>query len=194
MRNLSNDLLKASGRVTIASSRASETSIVLPGARDSVFTERLLEALKGKASTTNDGLIRVFGVFNYVSKYVRRAVPDRQHPIFKASDPEDNFPVALDCGGTKAPLNSPLSAPGPWREIEEIMADLYPAGPTDQDIWARAGWDVSRLRLSGTGRANWFAALRTLRLGGTPGPETPSASATTAATGSPYRGSSQMRV
>ncbi|MER7005248.1 effector-associated domain EAD1-containing protein [Dactylosporangium sp. NPDC000555] len=46
------------------------------------------------------------------------------------------------------------------------MADLYPAGPTDQDIWARAGGDVSRLKLSGTGRANWFAALRALRLGG----------------------------
>src|SRR3954452_1151258 len=44
--------------------------------------------------------------------------------------------------------------------------DLYPAGPTDQDIWARAGGDVSRLKLSGTGRANWFAALRVLKLGG----------------------------
>ena len=46
------------------------------------------------------------------------------------------------------------------------MSDLYPTGPTDQDIWARAGGDLSRLTLTGTGRANWFSALRTLQLGG----------------------------
>ncbi|WP_318875052.1 effector-associated domain EAD1-containing protein (plasmid) [Sinorhizobium meliloti] len=46
------------------------------------------------------------------------------------------------------------------------MADLYPAGPTDQDIWLRAGGDLSRLKLGGTGRAAWFAALRTLSQGG----------------------------
>ena len=159
-------LAQGTGRVIIASSRASETSLVMPGARNSVFTERLLEALKGKARTTGDGLIRVFDVFNYVSEQVRGAVPGRQHPIFKASDLEDNFPVALDRGGMKSPLSIRPSIPEHWREIEEIMADLYPAGPTDQDIWARAGGDLSRLKLSGTGRANWFAALRTLRLGG----------------------------
>ncbi|MEU8327578.1 caspase family protein [Micromonospora sp. NPDC048839] len=159
-------LAQGAGRVIIASSRASETSLVMAGARNSIFTEHLLEALKGKARTTGDGLIRVFDVFNYVSEQVRGAVPGRQHPIFKASDLEDNFPVALDRGGTKAPSAVQPSAPAPWREVEGIIADLYPAGPIDQEIWARAGGDVSRLKLSGTGRANWFAALRTLRLGG----------------------------
>ncbi|WBB56033.1 caspase family protein [Verrucosispora sp. WMMD573] len=159
-------LAQGAGRVIIASSRANETSLVLRDARNSVFTERLLEAFKGKARTTGDGLIRVFDVFNYVSEQVRRTVPGRQHPIFKASDLEDNFPVALDRGGAKAASVVQPDAPERWREIEELMSDLYPAGPTDQDIWARAGGDVSRLKLSGTGRANWFAALRTLRLGG----------------------------
>lgn len=159
-------LAQGAGRVIIASSRANETSLVMRGARNSIFTEHLLEALKGKARTTGDGLIRVFDVFNYVSEQVRGTVPGRQHPIFKASDLEDNFPIALDRGGTKAASAVQPSAPGHWRAIEEVMADLYPAGPTDQDIWARAGGDVSRLKLSGTGRANWFAALRTLRLGG----------------------------
>lgn len=159
-------LAQGAGRVIIASSRANETSLVMQGAHNSVFTERLLEALKGKSRTEGDGLIRVFDLFNYVSEQVRGTVPGRQHPIFKASNLEDNFPIALECGGTKSPLGERPSIPEHWREIEEIMADLYPAGPTDQDIWARAGGDVSRLKLSGTGRANWFAALRTLRLGG----------------------------
>jgi hypothetical protein len=158
-------LAHGTGRVIIASSRASETSLVMAGARNSVFTERLLEALKGRA-TRGDGLIRVFDVFDYVAEHVGRTVPGQQHPIFRAADLEVNFPVALDRGGTKSPLSAEPSVPDRWRQIEEIMADLYPAGPTDQEVWARAGGDISRLKLSGTGRANWFTALRTLRLGG----------------------------
>jgi hypothetical protein len=158
-------LAQGSGRVIIASSRASETSIVLRGERNSVFTGRLLEALKGKALTQGDGLIRVFEVFNYVSEQVKRTVPGEQHPIFKTSDLEDNFPVALDRGGSKVP-RAPLVANEGWHDIESIMADLYPTGPTDQAIWSRAGGDISRLALTGTGRANWFTALRTLKLGG----------------------------
>jgi hypothetical protein len=158
-------LAEGTGRVIMASSRASETSLILPGARNSVFTDQLLEAFRGKARTAGDGLIRVFDVFNYVAEQVARSVPGRQHPIFKASDLESNFPIALERGGTKA-AGANLAASEPLRELEQIMADLYPAGPIDQDIWARAGGDVSRLKLSGTGRANWFAALRTLKLGG----------------------------
>lgn len=70
----------------MASSRANETSLVLREDRNSVFTCRLLEALRGKAHTDGDGLIRVFDVFNYVAEQVARSVPGRQHPIFKASD------------------------------------------------------------------------------------------------------------
>ncbi|MFC9202707.1 caspase family protein [[Kitasatospora] papulosa] len=160
------NLAQGTGRVVIASSRAREYSQVLHGARNSVFTQHLLEALKGKGRTTGDGLIRVFDVFNHVAENVRTSIPGQQHPIFKASDLEDNFPVALDRGGLKGSAAAQLAQPDRWREIETIMADLYPAGPTDQEIWTRAGGDLSRLRLNGSGRANWFAALRNLKLGG----------------------------
>lgn len=158
-------LAEGTGRVIMASSRASETSLVLRGARNSIFTGRLLEALQGKAHTAGDGLIRVFDVFNYVAEQVARSVPGRQHPIFKASDLESNFPIALERGGVKTVV-VPTSESVGWRELETIMTDLYPVGPNDQDIWARAGGDISRLRLGGTGRASWFSAIRTLKLGG----------------------------
>lgn len=159
-------LAQGAGRVIIASSRATETSLVLDGARNSVFTEKLIEALKGRAHTAGDGLIRVFEVFNYVSERVRVSVPGLQHPIFKATDVEDNFPIALNLGGTKSVAGAAPSSSGKWRDLEQIMPDLYPLGPTDQEIWVRAGGDVSRLKLNGTGRANWFSALRALKLGG----------------------------
>lgn len=158
-------LASGTGRVIMASSRANETSLVMPGARNSVFTEKVLEALRGQARTTGDGLIRVFDIFNYVAEHVAQTVPGRQHPIFKASDLEDNFPVALERGGTKSAGVATGSGEG-WRELEQLLAELYPAGPADQEIWSRAGGDLSRLKLGGTGRANWFAALRTLKLGG----------------------------
>ena len=161
-------LAQGTGRVLIASSRASEESLVFSNARNSVFTSHLLDALRGQAWTRGDGLIRVFEIFNHVSEMVKREVPGRQHPVFKASDLEDNFPVALDRGGVKSTTPPPAPAPDLdiWSQLGEMMPDLYPAGPTDQEIWVRAGGDPSRLHLNDTGRAAWFKALRTLRRGG----------------------------
>ncbi|MCC7375352.1 MAG: caspase family protein [Verrucomicrobiales bacterium] len=156
------------GRVLIASSRSSETSLVLPGASNSLFTEHLVAALRGGARGHGDGLIRIFDVFTYVAAKVRGAAPGLQHPVFKATDVEDNFPLALNCGGKRSAVIIPDDA-GPkdaWQRLEIILAELYPLGPQDQEIWTRAGGDLSRLRLTGTGRANWFGALRILSQGG----------------------------
>ena len=157
------------GRVVIASSRSSEYSVVFNGQRNSVFTTHALDGLRGKAFSRNDGLIRVFDLFNYVSEQVRKAVPGTQHPIFKANGLEDNYPLALYKGGTKStsPHHSPIdSAIGGQQQLLTLMSELYPSGPEDQSIWQRAGGDLSKLALNGSGHASWFAALRTLRLGG----------------------------
>lgn len=160
-------LAQGSGRVLIASSRASEESLVFPNARNSVFTSHLLDALRGQAWTKGDGLIRVFEIFNHVSEMVKRQVPGKQHPVFKASNLEDNFPVAFDRGGVKSPPPPAYAADLEiWSLLENMMPDLYPGGPTDQEIWAHAGGDPSRLYLNDTGRVAWFKALRTLRHGG----------------------------
>lgn len=156
-------LARGTGRVVLASSRATETSLAFRNERNSVFTTAMLSGLKGAATAASDGTIRVFDLFNYVSEAVRKSVPGRQHPVFKASDLEENFPVALAHGGTKS--ISP-NVDQRHRDLEQIMPDLFPLGPMDQDIWLRSGGDVSRLRLSGNGRAQWFAALRLISLGG----------------------------
>ena len=161
-------LAQGTGRVLIASSRADQTSIVLENARNSVFTSKLLDALRGEAQTSGDGVIRVFEIFNHVAQMVKREVPGRQNPIFKASDLEDNFPVALYRAGLKSvsPDVPPGVMPDVWKQLENLMPDLYPSGPMDQEIWARAGGDSSRLHMNDTGRALWFKALRMLRQGG----------------------------
>lgn len=158
------------GRVVIASSRSSEYSIVFNGQRNSVFTTHALDGLRGKAFSRNDGLIRVFDLFNYISEQVRRSVPGDQHPIFKATALEDNFPLALYKGGAKSVGSldgiTAESADDDWQQLQKLMPELYPGGPEDQSIWERAGGDRSKLTLNGTGQAKWFSALRTLRLGG----------------------------
>ena len=101
-------LTKGAGRVIMASSRTDEVSLVLPGMENSLFTHYMLEALRGNARTGGDGLIRVFNIFEYVSE----KVPARgsQHPIFKASDLENNFPVALYLGGKKVSVLPPQTS------------------------------------------------------------------------------------
>jgi Caspase domain/TIR domain len=86
------------GRVILSSSRDSESSYVLPTAVNSLFTQHLLAGLKGGVSS-EDGLIRVFDLFEYVQPRVSHDHPG-QHPVFKA-DLEENFPVALWVGGKR---------------------------------------------------------------------------------------------
>ena len=49
--------------------------------------------------------------------------------------------------------------------LVELFCVLYPLGPTDQELWVRAGGDISRLVLSGTGRIQWVRALRQIDRG-----------------------------
>jgi hypothetical protein len=84
------------GRAILASSRSTELSWVLPGAHNSLFTQHLLAGLGGGIAS-EDGLIRIFDLFEYLQPRVTADQP-RQHPIFKA-ELEENFPVALHPDG-----------------------------------------------------------------------------------------------
>ena len=63
-----------------------------------LFTEHLLGGLKGGVAS-DDGLVRIFDLFEYLQPRVTKAHP-RQHPLFKG-ELEENFPVALYRGGAK---------------------------------------------------------------------------------------------
>lgn len=91
-------LKQGRGRVILASSRSSEFSYVLPDAANSLFTQHLLAGLKG-GIPSEDGLIRVFDLFEYLQPRVTGAQPN-QHPIFKA-ELEENISIALYLGGQK---------------------------------------------------------------------------------------------
>jgi len=86
------------GRVILASSRPDEFSYVLPGADYGLFTEHLLGGLRGGVAS-DDGLVRIFDLFEYLQPRVTQAHP-RQHPLFKG-ELEENFAVALYRGGVK---------------------------------------------------------------------------------------------
>lgn len=156
------------GRAIMASSRPSETSLIMRGASNSAFTAALLEGLVGQADHQNTGLVKLFDLFDYVSKRVPKITNDQQHPVLRTKI-EQNFPLALSLGGIKGAVGgtpSQAMCPDIWTTLNEVLPTLYPSGPSDQEIWDRAGGDVSRLRLQGTGRGTWFAAIRTLEHGG----------------------------
>jgi Caspase domain/NACHT domain len=90
-------LNRGTGRVVMASSRATEKSVIRAGMRNSIFTQYLLEGLRGRAETF-DGAIGFFDLFEYTRRKVT-AVERRQHPVLHAEGVESNFPVALHLGG-----------------------------------------------------------------------------------------------
>jgi hypothetical protein len=101
-------LLKGSGRVVIASSKAEQVSYV----RDelSLFTHYLREALNGKAAVRGTGFIHVLDVFHFINEAVQKENPE-QVPILKLKDLDLNFAVALDRGGQKSASLSAAEAP-----------------------------------------------------------------------------------
>ncbi len=52
------------------------------------------------------------------------------------------------------------------RTLTEIAERLYPTGPNENQLWARAGGNVALLSIGQSGRASWFSAIKTLYLGG----------------------------
>ncbi|MFD8974341.1 effector-associated domain EAD1-containing protein [Streptomyces sp. NPDC059593] len=61
-----------------------------------------------------------------------------------------------------------LSAISPaerWKALEDLAAELYPAGPDDRELWERAGGRSADLDQTGSGRTRWHQALQHIEHG-----------------------------
>ncbi|MBB5052800.1 hypothetical protein HNQ36_002774 [Afipia massiliensis] len=151
------------GRVLLASSREDEYSLIKGGMRNSLFMHHVLSGLRGGAHR-GDGTVRIFDLFDYISGNIRE---EDQHPVFKAQNVEDNFPIALSSQPAEIGVRiTSVASEEWWSEFEQVAVKLYPRGPEEQDVWSRAGADVSILRPGLNGKGAWHSALRQMRLGG----------------------------
>lgn len=57
-----------------------------------------------------------------------------------------------------------------WESLAELAATLYPAGPSDEELWSRAGGNNADLPKYSTGRAMWRMVLGNVRKGRGPAP------------------------
>lgn len=96
---LLNMLKSGSGRVLLASSRRDEVSYA--GAPYSEFTAALLEGFAGYGSSELDGYARVLDIAIWTGRMVPNRTNDKQHPIIKVSNLENNFPVSYYSSGQK---------------------------------------------------------------------------------------------
>jgi hypothetical protein len=99
--SIKDELERGSGRVVLASSRKDEQSWT--GKPYSVFTAALLEGLAGYGAFERDSYARVLDVAMYVGRMVPERTKDKQHPIVKVSNLEDNFALAYYAAGEKEP-------------------------------------------------------------------------------------------
>ena len=164
-----NALSDGEGSVLISSSRSVEPSLILWRDSTSLFTKHLANGLLGHGGHDGGGFVRVFDLFNYVAIEVRHEAPG-QSPVYAAYHQDQNFAVAccVDAARrkTRTPLTEMAANGDRLQAITAVFSSLYPLGPTDQAIWERAGGDLSRLTLSGQGRADWFRATQLLDRGG----------------------------
>lgn len=165
---LSNSILQqlesGEGLVVIASSRSSESSYIQPGDSLSLFTKHVVSALKGAAGHDSKGFVRVFDLFNFVAEQVRKEKP-QQSPVYAAHQQDSNFPIAYCAATGRRQKSAGVTSQVSSNILLDIFCALYPLGPTDQDIWIRAGGDLSRLQISGTGRLDWSRAIRDIERG-----------------------------
>lgn len=94
-------LARGRGWALLAASGVDESSYVVAGHRNGIFTKHLLAGLRG-GRPSDDGLVRVFDLFEYLQPLVSREAP-AQHPLFKCALHE-NFAVARYRGGAIDPV------------------------------------------------------------------------------------------
>ena len=109
--DLAAKLSAGSGRVILASSRKDELSYT--GQPYSAFTGALIEALAGYGAFENDGYARVLDTTMWLGRQVPGRTSDKQHPIMKVSNLEDNFALAYYAGGEKQPRSLSWTASVP---------------------------------------------------------------------------------
>ncbi len=105
------ELGSGSGRVVLASSRRDEVSWT--GNPYSVFTAALMEGLAGYGAAEQDGYARVLDVAMWVGRKAPDRTGDKQHPIIKVSNLQENFAVAWYAAGAKSSQPLPWTAAAP---------------------------------------------------------------------------------
>jgi hypothetical protein len=59
----------------------------------------------------------------------------------------------------------PLSRDEKWQVLAEVVSELYPSGPDQEQLWDRAGGKSADLTHGGSGSARWRIALAQIRKG-----------------------------
>lgn len=89
---------------------------------------------------------------------------------------DDFLPVCRECLSTMSfwdsvPLSwrigKPVQIPSDeaWQMFEETLAELYPQGPTHNEIWSRSGGKDEQLNSDGNGVAQWHRCIKQVRAG-----------------------------
>ncbi|NEP12946.1 MAG: caspase family protein [Symploca sp. SIO2C1] len=85
-------LKQGKGRVILASSRSSEFSYVLSGAENSLFTKHLLAGIRG-GIPNEDGLIRIFDLFEYIQPKVTGELIAVDYPLASVCYLAPTYPI-----------------------------------------------------------------------------------------------------
>jgi len=118
--------------------------------------------LRGGAATERAKVIAVRGISDLLAGKAEADAAGSQ-PIAAANAVAFVFEMLAlmapgQSGGPRAPFD--------LRLVAALGARLYPEGPQQEALWTRAGGDLARLNVGGTGFARWWDAATLLDRGG----------------------------
>lgn len=149
----------AAGEKVIASIQASEFKFIKQIYGDAIAVEMEGYGFLHAGYANNADCMVIRGISDLIEGKVEADAGGSQ---LHASENAAEFAVRL------IELHRPnLPSDAPPREIVGALAEhLYPLGPSENQLWSRAGGDLALLPLNQTGRAAWFSALKILYSGG----------------------------
>jgi formylglycine-generating enzyme required for sulfatase activity len=103
------DQFRGTGVVTITASTGQQKSVEVSG--HGAFTYHLLDALRGKADTNDNGVVELDEIWTYLNERVQKTAADagnRQTPVLMAERMEHGFPVTVNPARSAEPILASL--------------------------------------------------------------------------------------
>lgn len=172
-KGLVGELKQGAGRAVFSSSTGKQPSWTRPDGTLSLYTAHMIEALMGAASSSDDTVVRLMAVANYLSRAVAasaHAIGQEQTPFFDATT--EDFPIALLLGGKG--LNQAASNPVNTSTGMTTIHGDYVAGDKIQGDKIRGDKVVTNNHASNQGAQGVFHGPVTFHMGGNTQSTTPS--------------------
>ena len=150
-------LATGEGRAILTASKPGQLSYYQPDEQHSYFGQALIDALKGSAASTADGVVGLYeladGVYRQVRDVTLRRLGFAQEPVLTVIQSAGPFPVASSLGTGSGALSAAPASGLPVRVVPQTVVQAIGAGSTAINAGAGSTVNVDNSKLIDFGGA-----------------------------------------